>query len=159
MKKTEKIIASVLIMALGVLFIVLKDAFVGLLMTVIGVGLVVFGIIDIVNKLVPPAVVKIVSGVLVVVCGWVLVEAILYILAGGLLILGILMLYQKIKLRVCGPNFWKTALEYAMPIIIILVGVLLLFHRAEFVNFVFIFSGVLILFEGGIVLFDTLLEE
>ena len=75
------------------------------------------------------------------------------------MILGILMLYQKIKLRVCGINFWKTALEYATPTIIILIGVLLLFHRAEFVNFVFIVSGLLIFLEGGLLLCEALLEE
>ncbi len=159
MKKTEKIIASILIMALGVLFILLKDAFISLLMTLLGVGLIVFGIIDIVHKLVPPAVVKIVSGVLVIVCGWALVEAVLYILSGALLVFGILLLYQKVKLRVCGVDFLRTVLEYATPVIAILIGVLLLFHHAAFVNFVFIFSGVLLLLEGGVLLFEGLTEE
>ena len=86
MKKSEKIIAAVLTMALGLLFILLKDAFIGVLMTLLGAGLIVLGVVDIVNKLVPPAVVKMVSGTLVILCGWALVEAVLYILAGGLLI-------------------------------------------------------------------------
>ena len=81
MKKSEKIISAVLTMVLGVLFIVLKMDFVGLLMTLLGAGLIVFGIVDLIEKLVPPAVVKMVSGVIVIVCGWVLVEAVLYILA------------------------------------------------------------------------------
>jgi hypothetical protein len=119
MNRSEKIIAAVLTMALGVLFIVLKGAFIELLMTLLGACLIVLGIVDIVNKLVPPAVVKMVSGALVIICGWLIMEAVLYILAGLLLVCGILILYQKIKLRVCGVNFWQTALEYATPIIII----------------------------------------
>ena len=159
MKKSEKIIASALIILLGVLFIVLQDAFIGLLMTVLGVGLIAFGIVDLVNKLVPPAVVKMVSGLLVIVCGWVLVEAVLYILSGVLLVFGILLLYQKIKLRICGVTFWQTVLEYATPVIIILIGILLLFHRAEFVNLVFVVSGILVFVEGGLLLVEALLEE
>ena len=159
MKKSEKIIVAVLTMTLGVLFIVLKGAFIELLMTLLGVSLIVLGIVDIVNKLVPPAVVKMVSGVLVIICGWLIMEAVLYILAGLLLVGGILMLYQKIKLRVCGINFWKTVLEYATPMIIIFVGILLLFNRAEFVNGIFIISGLLIVIEGGLLLYEAYLEE
>ena len=86
MKRSEKIITALLIMALGILFIILKDAFIALLMTVAGISLIVLGIIDLVDRLVPPAVVKIVAGALVVLCGWVIVEAVLYILAAILLI-------------------------------------------------------------------------
>ena len=159
MNKSEKIIAAALTMALGVLFIVLKGTFIELLMTLLGACLIVLGVVDIINKLIPPAVVKMVSGTLVIICGWLIMEAVLYILAGLLLVCGILMLYQKIKLRVCGVNFWKTVLEYATPIIIILIGVLLLFNRAEFVNAIFIISGLLIFIEGGLLLYEAYIED
>lgn len=159
MKKSEKIIAAVLTMALGILFMLLKDTFIGLLMTVAGVALIVLGIIDIVNKLVPPAVVKMVTGVLVVVCGWVIVEAILYIFAGILLVFGILLLYYKIKNNVRGCTLWQTILEFVTPVICITIGILLLFHSAAIVNFVFIASGVLAFIEGGIMLYDALIND
>ena len=117
------------------------------------------GIIDIVNKLVPPGVVKIVAGVLIIVCGWAIVEAVLYILAGILLIFGILLLYYKIKNNVRGCNFWYTLLEYLTPAICIAIGVLLLFHKGAVVDFVFIASGILTFLEGGILLFNVLSEE
>ena len=158
MKKSEKIIAALLTMALGILFIILKDAFIALLMTIAGVSLIVLGIIDLVNKLVPPAVVKIVAGALVVLCGWVIVEAVLYILAAILLIFGILLLYYNIKNNVRGCTFWETILEYATPSICIAIGILLLFHTGAIVNFVFIASGVLAFLEGCIMLYEALIN-
>jgi hypothetical protein len=158
MKKSEKIIAALLTMALGILFIILKDAFIALLMTIAGVSLIVLGIIALVNKLVPPAVVKIVAGSLVVLCGWVIVEAVLYILAAILLIFGILLLYYNIKNNVRGCTLWETILEYATPSICIAIGILLLFHTGAIVNFVFIASGVLAFLEGCIMLYEALIN-
>ena len=159
MKKSEKIISAVLMMVLGIMFIILKDKFIGLLMTVLGISLIVLGIADIIEKRIPPAVVKMVSGVLVIICGWVVVEAVLYILAGMLLIFGLLLLYYKIKNRTCGVNFWQTVLEYAAPAICIVIGILLLFHRGAVVNSIFIISGILTFVEGGIMLFKGITEE
>ena len=159
MKKSEKIISAVLIMVLGVMFIILKDKFIGLLMTVAGISLIVLGVADAIQSFVPPAVIKIVSGLLVIVCGWAVVEAVLYILAGVLLVFGILLLYDEIKKgKSCG-SLWQTLLQYAVPVICIGVGILLLFHRGEMVEIVLTISGTLIFIEGGIVLFNALTEE
>ena len=159
MKRSEKIIAALLTIALGILFIVLKGAFIGILMTIVGVSLIVLGVIDIVNKLVPPAVVKLVAGGLVIVCGWVIVEAVLYILAGILLVFGILLLYYKIKNHVAGCDILQTILEFATPTICTVIGLLLLFHSGAVVNFVFIASGILAIIEGGLMLYDGIISD
>ena len=77
MKKSEKITAAILTMVVGVLLIAMQDNFIGLLMSIAGVCLIVLGVVDIFHHFIPPAVVKIVSGILIIVCGWVLVEAVL----------------------------------------------------------------------------------
>lgn len=159
MKKSEKIISAVLMMVLGIMFIILKDKFIGLLMTVAGISLIVLGVVDIVENSIPPAVIKIVSGILVILCGWVVVEAVLYILAGVLLVFGILLLYDEIKNKGGCDTLWQTLLQYAVPVICIAIGVLLLFHRGEMMEIVLIISGCLIFVEGGIVLFNALTEE
>ena len=130
MKKSEKIIAAILTMAVGVLLIVQQNNFIGLLMTIAGVCLIVFGALDVLHREIPPAVVKIVVGALIIVCGWVLIEAVLYIVAAILLIAGILLLYDKIKKKVVCDTLLFTALEYAVPSLFILIGFLLLFHHA-----------------------------
>ena len=93
MKKTEKIISALLTIALGVLLIVLKGNVISILMTVLGLGLITFGVFDFFHNLVPPAVIKTVIGAIVILCGWVIVEAVLYVLAAALFIVGILLLY------------------------------------------------------------------
>ena len=159
MKKSEKIIAAVLTMVVGIFLIIMQDAFVGILMTVAGVSLLGLGIADIVNRMVPPAVVKITVGVFIILCGWILVEAILYVLSAILLIFGILLLYDKIKNRCRCNTPLETALEYAIPSGIILIGALLLIHQAMAVEIILIICGVLAFVEGGAVLIQAFNEE
>lgn len=159
MKKSEKIIAAVLTMVVGVLLILMKDNFIGVLMSVIGLGLVVFGIVDILENTIPPAVIKIVGGVLTVVCGWWLVEAVLYVLSAVLLICGILLLYDKIKRKIWCDSWISAVCEYAASVVCIAIGLLLLFHQRLAVNFIFISSGLLTLLVGGIMLFDVCSRE
>ena len=159
MKKTDKIIAAVLTMVVGILLIAMQDKFIGVLMSIAGACLIVLGIVDLFHRYVPPAVVKLVSGALIIVCGWVLVEAVLYIIAAMLLIAGILLLYDKIKKRVHCDTLFKTVLEYAMPSVFIAIGCLLLFHQAFALEIIFIITGILTLIDGAIMLLDVFEEE
>ena len=159
MKKTEKIIAAVLTMVVGVLLIVLKDNFIGILMTVAGACLVALGIADICNKLIPTAVLKIAVGVLIAVCGWIVVEAVLYIVSAILLAAGIYLIYDRIKRRISCVTVWKFIYEYALSAVCIVIGALLLFHRGNAVNFIFIFSGILTVIEGGVLLAGVFTEN
>ena len=112
MKKTEKIITALLTIALGVLLIVLRGKLVSILMTVVGVGLIAFGIMDLFDRLFPPAVIKLVVGLVVILCGWVIVGAVLYVVAALLIIAGILLLYEKYDTRTpvrrCSTPFANT---------------------------------------------------
>ena len=159
MKKSEKIIAAICTMVFGVMLCILKNNFIGILMTVAGVSLIVLGIADIVNRLVPPAVIKIVAGAFIIFCGWVVVEAVLYILAAAALIFGVLLLYDKIKHKICCSTPLLTALEYAIPALCIVIGILLLFHRGAAANLILILCGLLTVCAGGIFLFGALTEE
>ena len=146
-------------MALGVLLLVLKGEVISILMTVIGIGFIVFGIMDIFSSLVPPAVVKIVVGALIILCGWVIVKAVLYIVAAALLIIGILMLYDKIKKKVYCKDLLQAIFEFAVPVLFVLIGVMFLFHQGKSVEWVFIISGILTIAEGAVLLVNALLEK
>ncbi|MBR2622848.1 MAG: DUF308 domain-containing protein [Clostridia bacterium] len=159
MKKSEKIITAVLTMVFGILLIAMQDKFIGILMTIGGVSLLVLGAVDIFQRFIPPAVIKIVSGILIIVCGWVLVEAVLYVIAALLLIAGVLLLYDKIRKRVQCDTLWRTVLEYALPAVCILIGAFLLFHQAFAIEIIFIISGSLTLIEGGLLLVEAFDEE
>ncbi len=159
MKKSERILLAVALMAIGILAILLKDTFIGLLMTLLGGGLAVWGGADIFRKNQPLGVVKLLSGGLLVLCGWTVVEAVLYVLAGLVLAFGVLCLCEKIKRGVRCASAWQTVWEYALPALCIAIGILLLFHRSGMGNFVFIACGVLTVTIGGILLAEAFSKE
>ncbi len=157
MKKTEKLIAALATMALGVLLLIMKGDMISILMTVVGVAAIVLGVIDLINKAVPAGVVKIVVGLLIILFGWVLVSAVLYILGAILIIVGILVLYELIKK--CTKlvlSDWSSILKYAKPVVCILIGLLLFFSGFEWV---FILAGIITVIEGSLILIDALKND
>ena len=146
-------------MVIGILLITMKGNFIGVLMTIVGGGLIILGVVDIFNRIIPPAVVKIVAGILLIICGWAIVRAVLYILSAILLIGGILLLYDKIKKKCRCEKLLYTICEYAEIGIAIFVGILLLFHQAKAVNVIFVVSGIFTVLEGGLLLVSTFSEE
>ncbi len=155
MKKTEKIVCAVSTMVFGVLFILLKSDLIGVLMTILGVALFVFGIMDILNQKIAWAVCKIVFGALVIICGWTLLSAVLYLLAAGLIVLGVLLVYDLLRYKLNGVSFKDIycLMKLAQPLLCILIGLIFLF---EPLDWVFIVSGILIALEGGLLLFDAI---
>ena len=158
-KKSEKIIGAVLVMVFGLLLIIMKARFIGVLMTVAGISLILLGVVDIFCKRIPPAIVKIVAGGLVILCGWVAIHALLYIFSAVLLVLGGLLLYDKIKKGTKCTLLPYIVWEYAKVGLCILLGLFLLFHREWTLAVVFNVSGVLVLVEGGVLLLDTFSDE
>lgn len=152
MKKTEKIITALLTIALGVLLIVLRGKLVSILMTVLGVGLISFGVMDLFSRLFPPAVIKLVVGLVVVLCGWVIVEAVLYVVAALLIIAGILLLYEKIRSKDTCATLFYTLCEYAIPAVFLVIGTLFLFNKGSGTTWVFYLSGAFTIVEGGLLL-------
>lgn len=159
MKKTEKIVSALLTIALGVLLITLRGKFISILMTVLGLGLIAFAVLDLFNRFIPPAVIKAVAGVVIILCGWTIIEAVLYILSALLLVAGILLLYEKIKAHSRCDALWKTVCEYAVPALLIVIGLLFLFNQGNTVEWVFIISGVLTVIDGGIILANAIVED
>ncbi len=159
MKKAEKLVSALLTIALGILLIVLQGKVVSILMTVAGVVCITLGIMDLLDKAIPPAVVKLVIGTIVIICGWAIVEAVLYVVAAILLIAGILLLYEKIKKKVVCSTVWQTLCEYAAPTISLVIGTLLLFNQGNTVNWVFIVSGIFTVFEGAVLFVNGFFED
>ena len=159
MKKYEKVVTACLTLAMGVLLLVLKGNFISILMSILGVGLIALGIIDLVGRLIPSAVIKLVCGVFVIVCGWIVVSAVLYVVAAILLVFGVLCVYYNIKRRVRGCMPLQTVCYYVMPALCIFIGVLLLFHRWAAVDLILIICGILTIVEGCVLLFNAVTEK
>ena len=159
MKKSEKIITACLTILLGVLLITLKGNFISILMTLVGVGLIVLGIVDFVYRTIPSAIIKLVSGIFIIVCGWLLVSAVLYIVAAILQILGFLLFYYKLEHKVRGYTPFYTFCEYIVPIIYLIIGGLLLFNQTGALNVILVVCGILTIAQGGLFLFNALTSK
>jgi len=146
-------------MVVGVLLIVLKGKFIGVIAAVVGVSLIVLGLVDAFGGGIPPAVIKIVVGVLIVICGFAIVRAVIYVISAVLLIAGVLLLYDKLKNGLRCIETPQRICEIAMPSVCILIGVLLLFHNAKMMNVILILCGILSFIEGGLILFNAFVED
>lgn len=153
MKKTEIIFSAIFTIAIGVLLMIMKGEMISVFMTILGVSLIIFGVIDLLRKNIPFAVVKIVVGSVVILFGWTIVSAVVYILATIVLIIGVLVLYDCVRFRLrC--VYGKEALKIlATPVVCILIGLILFFNKWDWV---FVLAGLFTVLEGGLLLWDAL---
>ena len=152
MKQSEKFICALLTILLGVMFIALKSEVVSIALTVVGGMLIVLGVLDLIGKDVPPAVVKIVLGALIICFGWLFAQVVLYIVAALLLIHGILDLYNRSKTAVKFSKWLQTACYYASPVLTIAVALLLFFSGLDWI---FTLVGIFAIVDGAVMLIDA----
>ena len=159
MDKTDKIISAVTAITVGVLLIVLKNGVLFVLNAVVGIVLLALGVLDLVKKEVKLGVIKCVAGGVTLAFGWFILQAILYVFAALLLVVGVCWIYDLIR---CGVKFttdWRTALEFLKPALCLFIGILLLFNQGGTVDWIFIVCGVSTVVEGAVLLFTTLENE
>ena len=160
MEKTNKYISAVVMMAIGLLLIILKDGIINILLTALGVALIVMGILDAVQrKDVVRCVIKCVIGAVIILGGWVFVPVMLYILGALLVIVGILWIIKLVQRHTKGANLIGTITAYLVPALYILIGVCLFFYQSAFVDVVFIIVGVIVLVDGIIQLVNAIKED
>ena len=152
---SEKLIEGALTILLGILFLILQGEVIKVAMTILGVVLIVMAVLDLLDHQTFPAIVKAVFGIVVLIFGWALTTAALYILAAVLLIAGCYQLYAKLKIRLKGNSVWLTVLLYIAPILNILLGLLLLFNQSGTVAWIFIVVGVQLSIDGVMLLCDA----
>ena len=160
MKKAEKWIVAALTITLGILLMILKADVIKVAMTAIGLLSIAFGVLDLYEKRVPPAVIKIVVGISLIFCGWAFVYAVLYVLAAALVIIGVLLLYEKFKSHpLCDGSLLQTIFRYATAAVCLLIGVLLFFNQKNTADWVFVISGLLMVVEGGLLAFEGFIND
>jgi len=148
-------INAILTLLLGVLFIVLKRDVISYAMTAFGIVMIILAVLDLVDRLVVPAIIKAVIGVMAIVFGWVIVSAALYIMAALLIIYGLVQVYELARTHVKANRVGYTILIYAIPLASVAAGLCLLFYQNGTVDWVFIVTGVLLIIEGVLSLADA----
>ncbi len=155
----EKWIEGVLTILLGILFLILQGKVVSIAMTILGVALIIMAVLDLLDHQTFPAIVKAVFGVVVLIFGWALTTAALYILAALLLIWGIYELVTKLRVHLKGNTVGLTVMLYIAPILNILLGLLLLFNQGGTLAWIFIVVGVLLIVDGVMLLCSALSKK
>lgn len=141
MKKTDKLLGSILTIALGILFIILKGEVVSWAMTICGVSLVMTAISKFINKQSQQGIICLVIGILIICFGWTLITAAIYILAAILLISGIMQLCNIYKVK---GMFW----EFVGPVMSVIVALCLLFNQGSMISWIFIVAGICLIIQG-----------
>ncbi len=154
MKRTEKFIAAITTIALGVLLIALKGDTVQILTSIFGVMVLVLGVLDLVAKDTRIGLAKCAVGIFILAFGWLLLSAILYVVAVLLLIAAIWWICDLWRSRCFYLLSWRSIILYVQPILLALVGIFLLFHQGEAMDWIFVVAGIFTVIEGGL-LFAT----
>ena len=143
------------LIALGLLFILFKGEVISIAMSIIGISLIVWGVVNLANKLVTLGTIKIVLGAFVLLAGWLLITLALYILGACLLVWGISDLYRLSKVKIKKVTL-PVALHIAQPIIYILVALTLFFNQGGALSWMFTVSGIFLLVDGVVALIGAL---
>ena len=154
MSKVEKIIVSILTIALGVAFIVKDPGFIiGYAATAIGCYLCISGVYDYAMKYTLKGVIKAVLGVLLVFFPFIMADILLYLFAAFLIILGILYLANLVTSKLKGLPM---VLVLLVAILYIVVGILIIINEFAMQNWIIIVMGVALIIDGLVSLFDAL---
>ena len=150
MTKTEKLIVSIVTITMGVLLIALQDVVVQVITSIAGIMLLVLGVLDVLSKDTLIGMIKFVFGVLVLALGWLIVSAVLYVLAVAVIVLAVWWIYELWRVCCIRPKSWLFALRYLQPVLLIAIGVLLFFHQGENTEWLFVMSGIFTVVEGAL---------
>ena len=150
MKKTERLIAAITTIALGILLIVLKGTTVQIITSIFGVLLLVLGVLDLIAKETRVGIVKGLIGIFILAFGWLISSIILYVVSVVLLIAAVWWIYELWRARCLCSLRWSTVILYAQPILLALIGTFLLFHQGEGREWVFVVAGIFTVAEGAL---------
>lgn len=149
-------ITSAFNIILGIIFLVWKNQVVSIAMSILGALLVVQSILHLVRKDYTSAIIKASIGIIVIVFGWALASAALFIMSAVWLIYGVMQLLEILKFL---PDVKKTGAKVIMlirPVMDVLIAGSLLFNQSGTVAWVFIIAGIFLIIEGCLSLIDAL---
>ena len=99
------------------------------------------------------ATIKLVIAAVVILFGWTIVSAVVYVIAAIVLIVGVLTLYDSIRFRLRCLHGLEMLKFLAPSIVCIAIGLILFFNKW---NWVFVVAGLCTIVEGGLLLWDAL---
>lgn len=149
---SNALLMAIVMIALGILFIVMKGRVLSIAMTVLGIALIIVAVIDLINKQWVPCIIKAILGIAVIVFGWSFVKIARYVLAGVLLIYGVLQIVEAFKGFKKKASFLSKLFSLLEALVIVAIAVMLILE----VNLLWILGGIFFIVEGGLALIKAL---
>ncbi len=133
---------------LGALLIIMKGKIISAAITVLAVFVIIGAIVDFTAGLVNFGIVKMVAGVCILVFGWIFASLAFYILAAGIILMGLLQISSIKKNMPVNLTAGERFQEYFKPGLMVIAGACLLFNQSGTIAWVFIATGFLLIVNG-----------
>lgn len=156
--RSNDLLTSIALIVIGGMFIVYKNEVISIAMSLIGCTLLALGIIDLVRRLTASGILKIISGLFVLVAGWAMVTLVLYFLGAFLIFAGATQLYAILSIKIEKITL-PVIIHIAQPTIYLLAGICLFFNQGGALSWVFTVSGLFFLVDGVIGLIGAIGDE
>ena len=148
MNQRSSAVSAVATILLGALFIIKRGGVIGLAITVLGVSVLVFALLDLIAKLTNAAIVKGVVGLCILVFGWIFVDLAIYILAAGIILTGLLQISSIKQYSPVNLDTNEKLFIYARPVMMVVAGACLLLNKNGTIDWVFVLVGALLVIQG-----------
>lgn len=153
MKKSPELITALVSVLIGVLFVAVKGGVVSIAMTILGAGLIIWSIIDVLDKKIMPFVLKLVIGIVAIVCSWTITNIILYAFAGLMIAFALYQFYLLIK------NNKRNFLDFLEPFFFMVIGLLLIFAQGAVIDTIFLVAGISLMVVGAVSFINAILKK
>ena len=150
--KNLNIVYGIGLIATGIIFCILRSSFVSAMLTVAGVMLAIVGTINLIGKKWVEGGIEIALGIVVITCGWTVVDIALLVLGIVLCVYAIYMLVSQISLFKSANTRDKVYI-LLNPTIMFVIGILFIVAKWYMVDAVFIVLGVVAILQGIALLF------
>lgn len=133
---------------LGILLIIMKGKIITVAITMLAVFVIIGAIADFMAGLTNIAIMKAVAGVCILVFGWIFASLAFYILAAGIIVMGLLQISAIKKTMPVNLTAAERFQEYFKPGLMVVAGACLLFNQSGTIAWAFIATGVLLVING-----------
>ena len=151
LKSSSNLIAAILYIVIGILFVAFRAATLNWLMTIVGILFIVYGVLFLIGGFYVEGVIGLIIGILLIIGGWAFVDIIL-------LIFGILAVIYGIYGLVMAINRGDV-LGIISNGVMLVVGILLIIARWQLVDWLFIVIGIIFIIDGVLWLIQQLTSK
>ena len=148
MNKNGNIVSAIGSILFGILLITMKGKIISVAITILAIAVLVSAIVDFSAGLMNLAIIKAVVGVCILVFGWIFVGLAFYILAAGIILMGLLQISAIHRELPVNLTSGEKFAEYFRPVVTVVAGACLLFNQSGTIAWVFVVTGVLLIVQG-----------